>query len=100
MKYIYYNISEIPENCIPGEELNFSIQWETAFSEGDPVHTSSIRNEELNELLEVKARSIVKEKNGCCIHIRKESIRHSISYAHGSHIVYCEYSGILYKEEG
>ena len=98
-KIIYYSLAEIPDDCFPGETLDLEIQWETAPSSLAELHETSVRNSELNELLEQKVRSLLKDKNGCLIHIKKETIQHSIHYAHGSHVVRAEYNFIIYRKK-
>ncbi|MDH5657551.1 MAG: hypothetical protein OEZ34_16675 [Spirochaetia bacterium] len=96
---IYYSLADLPDDSIQGETLDLQIQWETSLNLDAGIHESSIRNAELNELLEHKIRAILKEKSGCCIHIKKERIQHSINYAHGSHVVIAEYNFIIYKKK-
>ena len=97
-KVIFYNIADIPDNCIAGEEMDLAIQWETVIEEGEFPEETAIRNLEVNELLEKKIRYILKEKSSCCVRIKKEDISHSIHYGHRSHIVRADYQFVLYTK--
>lgn len=96
-KIIFYSIADMPDNCTAGEELDLAIKWETVISENEDAGSRSVRNSEMNELLDHKVRSILHDKNGCCVRIKKEDISHSINYSHGSHIVRAEYKFIVYR---
>ncbi len=97
-KRIYYSRSQLPPDTELLEEMDLTLTWETPYSGQERLQEYGAGLQELNQLLERKVESLLLDRGGCCIHMKHETITHSINYRHWSSVMTGEYFFTLYKK--
>lgn len=97
MQKMYFSRLGMPENIVEVTSVDFTIRWEVSYTEGEHVAVDAHSYEELDELLEQKLGSILREKSADIARITHSSVRHKTKYEPYVSEIMGEYQAILYR---
>jgi hypothetical protein len=97
MQRIYFSRLGLPDNIEETDTIDFTIRWEVSYQEGEPEQINAHSYEEIQQLLQHKMESILREKNADLARIVQSSVHHKTKYDHWVSEITGDYKAVLYR---
>ncbi|GAB4434190.1 MAG: hypothetical protein OHK0011_17320 [Turneriella sp.] len=97
MQRIYYSRLGMPDNIEETGTVDFVIRWEVSYNEGEHDQINAQSYDEIQELLQHKVESILKEKNSDLARIVQSSVHHKTKYEPAVSEITGDYKAVLYR---
>ncbi len=97
MQRIYYSRLGLPDNIEETGTVDFTIRWEVSYKEGERDQIDAHSYDEIQELLQHKVESILKERNADLARIVQSSVHHKTKYDPWVSEITGDYKAVLYR---
>jgi hypothetical protein len=97
MQRIFFSRLGMPDNIEETGTIDFTIRWEVSYKEGEQEQINARSYDEIQELLQHKIESILKEKNADLARIVQSSVHHKTKYEPWVSEITGEYKAVLYR---
>lgn len=100
MQRLYFSRLGMPDNIEETGTVDFTIRWEVSYKEGEREQIDAHSYDEIQELLQHKVESILKEKESDLARIVQSSVHHKTRYDPWVSEIAGEYKAVLNRLTG
>lgn len=97
MQRIFFSRRDMPDNTEEIEATEFTIRWEVSYGEGERQQIDAHSYDEIQELLQRKIETLLKERGGDVARIVQSSVHHKTKYEPFVSEITGDYKVVLYK---